>query len=161
MSAISGYVLTILGVVLMFIVIELILPNGKTVKYIRSILGMVLIFVIVLPIAKLKNLDLNNIINNQYSYELNYDYLYSVHLKQTEELKNNLNKLLKDKGIINAEIIITIEKQSAEFIINQIYVDLSQAVISQNDEHIINYTTLKTEISEYANTDLNKVVIDE
>ena len=161
MGIFSGYVLSIVGVVLMFIVIELILPNGKNTKYIRSILGMFLIFVIIAPISKLKTLDFNDIIDNKYSYDLNYDYLYTVHLKESESLKSQILKKLEDEGISNPEILITIEKQSTTMQIIQIYVDLSQAVISPNSPHINNYTTLKKIISDIAGIEQSKVVIDE
>ncbi len=162
MSYISSYMLSIVGVVLLFIVIELILPNGKSAKYIRSILGIFLVFVIVAPLAKLKNLDFNALLSeNNVTYQLDYDYLYQLHLKEAQELQQNIILLLKDKGIEGAEVIVTIEQESLDLQINKIFVDLSGAVISKNQEHIINYTTLKTIISEYASIDKDKVVVND
>ena len=162
MSYLSAYTLSIVGVVLLFIIVELILPNGKSAKYIRSILGIFLIFVIVAPLAKLKNLDFGTFLSDQnITYQLNYDYLYELHLKEAQNLEVGIKSLLKEEGIADAEVIVNKEKESATLQISGIYVDLSRAVISKNDEHIINYTTLRTIIGEYASIDKDKVVIDD
>lgn len=160
MSIISNYVMAILGVVLMFVVIELILPSGKNTKYIRSILGIFLVFVIITPLAKLKDLDFSAVLGENQHYELNYEYLYKVHLENAEKLKKNINTKLNENGVSGAEIVVSIEKESAVFEVKQIFVDLSRAVISQNQEHIINYTTIKAIVSECAKVEQNKVVID-
>lgn len=161
MEFLAGYILSIVGVVLLFVVIELVLPNGNTNKYIRSILGMVLIFVIISPVAKFKSLDFNSLVNSTgFNYELNYEYLYDIHLKEAQNLEEGIKLKLEEEGITNAEAIVSIDKESTSLCIQQIYVDLSQAVISKNSKHINNYTTLKKIISDYANVEIEKVVVD-
>ena len=162
MSFLSGYVLSIVGIVFMFLVIELILPEGKNAKYIRSILGIFLIFVIIAPVSRIKNLDLSTIFSeNQIHYTLDYDYLYGIHLKQKYQLEEDLTKFIEKNNITGVCVVVNIEKSSSNFEVTQIFVDLSRAVISQNNEHIINYTTLKTMIAQYANVDQNKVVVND
>ena len=162
MSFLSSYLLSIAGVVVLFVVIELILPNGKTSKFIRSVLGIFLIFVIVSPLGKIKNLDFSDILNNNSAeYQLDYNYLYKLHLQQAEVMQSDILKILEDNGIQNAEVLVNIKKDSLNLHIESIFVDLSQTVISKNQSHIINYTTLKDIISKYASIEENKVVINE
>ena len=123
-------------------------------------MGIFLIFVIITPLAKLKDLDFSAVLGNNQNYELNYDYLYKVHLENAEKLKRDINNKLKANGVSDAEIVISIEKECAVFEIKQIFVDLSRAVISENQQHIINYTTIKTIVSECAKVEQNKVVVD-
>jgi len=162
MEFLSIYLLSIMGIVLLFVVIELILPNGTTSRYIRSMLGIFLIFVVIAPLGKLKNFDFDDVLSGKSAqYQLDYDYLYRVHLLKAEQMQQDIKNILKDKGLDNASVIVDVQKDSADLQINSIFVDLSQTVISKNAEHIINYTTIKDIVSEYACIDKNKVVINE
>ena len=76
-------------------------------------------------------------------------------------MQNNIQGLLEEKGIQNAEVLVNIKKDTPSLQIDSIFVDLSQTVISKNSSHIINYTTLKDIISKYACIEENKVVINE
>lgn len=160
MAFLSTYLLSIMGIIMLFVVIELILPNGQTAKYIRSILGIFLIFVIVAPLGKIKSLDFNDILfGGSAEYQLDYNYLYKAQLEQASDLQQKLEELLANNGVGGAIVIIDIQKDSPKMQINSIFVDLSQTVISKNNEHIINYTTIKDIVCEYASIEKNKVVI--
>lgn len=162
MSFLSIYLMSIMGVVLLFVVIELILPSGSVSKYIRSILGIFLIFVVVSPLGKLKSLSFDGILyGNSAEYQLDYGYLYRMHLEKAENLANEVQQLLTSKGIEGAVVLVDVKKDVLDMQINNIFVDLSQTVISQNNEHIINYATLKKLIADYVHIEEDKVVINE
>lgn len=162
MAFLSTYLLSILGVILLFVIIELILPNGSSAKYIRSILGVFLIFVIVAPLGKIKNLDFNDILlGRSAQYQLDYDYLYKAQLEQADKLQVEIKNLLEKQGLEGVSVLVNIQKDSPKMQIKSIFVDLSQTVISKKEQHIINYTTIMDIVSKYASIEKDKVVINE
>ena len=125
-------------------------------------LGIFLIFVVVSPLGKLKSLDFDGILyGSNAEYQLDYGYLYRMHLEKAENLSKDLQQLLTSKGIDGAVVLIDVKKDVLDMQINSIFVDLSQTVISKNNEHIINYATLKKLIADYVHIEEDKVVINE
>ena len=63
----SGYILSILGIVIAGVVIDVILPAGTINKYIKSIFSIFVVAVIISPVVKF--------ISNKHDYNLTYtDY---------------------------------------------------------------------------------------
>ena len=46
----QGYILAMLGIVVISVLVEIILPSGQTSKYIKSILAVFIVYIIVNPI---------------------------------------------------------------------------------------------------------------
>lgn len=98
-------------------ILEMLLPNNKTKKYIRMVMGMYILFSIISPLIKNKEIfatfnenNFENITNsidstyvNQTSMDRRIEELYS------KELEKDISKKLKDKGYNISKCKVTTE----------------------------------------------------
>ena len=152
MEGISIYLLSIVGVVMLFVVIELVLPEGQLAKYVKSIMSVVLIFVIASPLPSL----LKNGINFSFdtSADLNESYLETVQSQSLRALENSLTEDLEENGILNAEVQVWGELENGAIKISYIFVEMGNVVLTGDMAHInkneavINVLIDKTNIKE-------------
>jgi len=140
-SQFSSWILSIVGVVLIIVIVEIILPNGKTAKFIKGILAIFTIFVIVSPVVTFKNTNyLENIFNNN-EVVVDGDFLEKINKEKLKEYKNIISKVLSDNGYKNIELNFVAETKK-ELKINKVYVDISKLVLDKNLKHIDKYTNI-------------------
>ncbi|MBR1925864.1 MAG: stage III sporulation protein AF [Clostridia bacterium] len=141
MSEVSGYLLSVVGVVLFSIVLDLILSDGTTKKYIKSIMSLILIFVLVSPLPKIIKNDLDfSFINS--SVKLNEEYQNVVFEQQKNQTEKDLEKFLFNEGFKNIKITIWADNLNG-FKINTIFVDLTGLVLAEKNQHINKYEAIK------------------
>ena len=95
-----------IGVTVVIIsIIEMLLPNNNSKKYIRMVLGIYLIFNIVSPLIKNKDiLNVNNIKFNETTVSASYEDVDQTSMNKRikklyeQELEKDISKKLKDKG---------------------------------------------------------------
>ena len=103
----SGYILTILGIVLAGILIDIIVPTGKINKYIKSIFAIFVVAVILMPVVKfIAKSDEITINYTDYEIEQNLmDYIFSSRVTAYEneiiEVYDLLQILINDKLTIH------------------------------------------------------------
>ena len=51
----SAWVLSIVGIVVLTLMVDIIIPEGKTGKYIKGVFAMLTVFVIAMPLPKIFN----------------------------------------------------------------------------------------------------------
>lgn len=144
MEFLSGYLLSIVGVVMLTVLIDLILPDGKINKYIKSIVAIMVVAVIISPVAKLikADFDFSKIFASS-NYQIDEAILDSITSKNIENYERELETRLKDFGFEGVNVSIVTEDTSGQKIIKYIYVDLCDLVINKNEEHIDYYTKIK------------------
>jgi len=161
MSSISIYLLSIVGMVVILLIIDLILPSGQTSKYIKSISAIFLVLVICTPIVKILqgNIDFSSIFSSV-GYELDENYLYNVQLKEAETLQENIEKMLDEAGYNNVEVVVNILTNQLSMKISSIFADLSKTVLTNNSTHINNYTAVQMLIANYCGVEEDKIIVD-
>lgn len=95
-----------LGVAIVVVsILEMLLPNNKTKKYIRMVMGIYIVFNIIFPIIQNKevfnfdNIDLKNYGTSQASSELNQTSMNErIEELYKEELEKDITKKIKEKG---------------------------------------------------------------
>ena len=99
MEFISSWVQGIIVVVVIATIIEMILPNGNSKKYIKIVIGVYIIFNIISPIINKftgNELDFTSIIDiNKYEEEM------STYEVNTKDLEQNNNSTIKEVYILN------------------------------------------------------------
>ncbi len=140
-------------------IISIILPEGRLRQSIQCVFSIVLILIIVNPILKAsKNQSL--FFSNDFVVDENIsnDYLNYVYEIKSNSLSKECENLLSEIGISGAEIQInySIEKDFS-FSIKLVNVNLSNAVISSNKEHIVVIEEAKTLLSNKLNLNKDKV----
>ncbi len=146
----AGYILSILGIVVAGVFIDIIIPSGTISKYIKSIYAIFVLAVIVTPIIKLFN-D-NRGFDLQYQeYEINQNLINYIQTNKIEAMENNILLDLEDEGLSNIDIIINYSIDNNELSINSCTINLENLVISSDKQHINKYEIIKQIVRENTN----------
>lgn len=148
--------------ILLISMISIILPEGKTGKYIKSIFSLFVLFVALRPIIDLKNsnVDFSFSVQNKYVF-LQESYLeYVFELKKTS-LQNDCIKIINDKNIKDPSVEIYYEISDMEFIIQHVKIILTNAVINSDKENISIIDEIKNDIATYLNINNTQLEIYE
>ncbi|MEG1613301.1 MAG: stage III sporulation protein AF [Clostridia bacterium] len=154
----SQWVLSIVGVIILGVLTDILLPEGQTNKYIKGIFSIVIIFVIISPLPKLLNRDMNfdTIFDFSADIKLDNEFLNNVASKKYYEKEKSVEKLLKEKGYDNTSVSI-VENSRNLTIIDYVNVNLSKSSIDKNSAHIDISNKVKAIVSNFLNLDLDQV----
>lgn len=133
----TAWILSIAGVTILSVVVDLILPSGQTAKYIKNIFAFVMILVIISPLPALikGNFNVNDIFESE-EIVLQEDYIYQVNRDKLTALEEEITSSLEEKGIKNVVVTINADIFQIEMKILEVNVDLSDLVIDENSGHI-------------------------
>lgn len=162
MSALSAWILSILGIVVIGAVIDLVLPSGRMNKYVKSVFAAVTVLVIILPLPNmLKNgCDSENFIFNE-QIQLQEDYLGYAEKVKRDSIVRGLRSALASDGITIGEVEIVGKFSAAVPIVEEVRINLSQVVISGQTEHINKCEVVRSKVSEYLSIDKESIQIYE
>ena len=140
----QGYILAILGIVIISVLVEIILPSGQTAKYIRSILSIFVVYILVNPIISLvsNDFDLKKYLSKDH-IKLNQSLLTNIYDNQIEARQNDIENLLKEKGYCGVEIKILYQIVEEEIKLLKVKVDLNNLVITQSNTNINKYQYIR------------------
>lgn len=156
-----------LGLAIVIIsILEMLLPNNKTKKYIRMVMGMYVIFTMISPLIENKKIfDFNNInleeyntlettttVVNQTSMDKRIEELYM------EELEKDIIKKIQQKGykVLSCKVSVQISNEESETKINKIRLNLDKV---EDKEYIDEENMEKNNKEKYIEDSIeNKVV---
>ena len=134
---VSAWVLSIAGVSVLSILIDLFLPNGETNSHIKTVFNYVIIFVIIAPLPSLIKSDFDaSSIFTESEIVLQEDYIYQLNRDKLTMLETSMEKELDDRGLKYVDISISADIFTTVMKIETIYVDFSSLVIVGDEEHI-------------------------
>ena len=146
----AGYILSILGIVVAGVFIDIIIPSGTINKYIKSIYAIFVLAVIITPIIKFFN-D-NQGFNLEYQeYEINQNLINYIQTNKIEAMENNIVSDLEDEGLLNIDILINYSLDNNELSINSCTINLGNLVISSDNQHINKYEIIKEIVRKHTN----------
>lgn len=140
----SGYLLTLLGIVLLGVLIEVILPSGTTSKYISGIFSIFVMFVILSPILTWIRSDYK--LSDYFTktdVQLNEKLLYNINNSKLSEIEQIVIEELNTNRYTNVKIDIQFEMEADNVKITQVLVDLQNLVINQNSVNINKYVYIR------------------
>lgn len=156
----SGYVLSIVGIIFAGVIVDVIIPAGSTAKYIKSIYAVFVVAVLILPII--------NFINNNKGFVLEYDeyevnekllnYIYS---NRVETLEDNISNGLKSNGLENIDIEINYSIENEDLVMLACAINLKNLVINENFTHINKYDYIKKVVKDYIDLSDEEIIIYE
>lgn len=155
MEAISGYILNIVGIIMLGVLINIIMPEGNMSKYINNIFALFVVFVIISPIPSLLNyeLSLEQIVSDS-SAQIDESLMYVINAQTVEQLELSLECVLEDYGYAELDFKVDANIFESPLIIQKITIDLSNLVINSELTHINKYSKIKEIV-------LNNVLIEE
>lgn len=160
MSGISAWVMAIAGVCVLGVLVDLILPNGQTKKYIKGIFAFVVVLVVVSPLPSLFNKDfsLSNIFKEDDAMIIQEDFIFKVNKDRIESLENMIEADLSEQGASEIKITLSANIFTDKLKIDAVFVDLSRMVLSSNLEHKdINELVIKS-VLKYVQIEKNSTV---
>ena len=146
----AGYILSILGIVIAGIIIDIIVPSGNINKYIKSIYAIFVVAVILSPLI--------NYLNKEHDLSLHYeDYQVSEQLlnyiskQKVSSLELQIENTLNEEGFSNVDIKINYSIENNELSINSCTVNLQNLVIVADKQHINKYEFIIEVVQEHTN----------
>ena len=129
MSAFGAWALSIVGVVLIGLLIDIVMPEGQTNKYVKSVFAVMTVFVIAAPLPKLLSgsLDLGEIFGDSASYEIDNSFLEALNRQKVAALKERAAAAFTAAGYAGVEYAVTHETREGALVITHIFVDLGKA----------------------------------
>lgn len=130
MEFITSWVQGIIVAVVIGTIIEMILPNGNSKKYIKVVIGVYIIFNILTPIISKftgSEIKLNSIIDIS-----KYEEQISTYETSTKDLQNNNEESIKQVYILNLKKDMKAKVEDKGYIVNSIYIQ-----IEDNEEYSI------------------------
>lgn len=146
----SGYILSILGIVIVGVLVDIVVPSGTINKYIKSIYAIFVLAVILSPVIKFLS-NTHDININITGYEINEDLMNYINTNKIKSIETNIENKLKDEGFDGIDIKINYTIESNELMINSCTVNMQNLVITSDKQHINKYEFIIEVVREYTN----------
>ena len=148
----GAWILSIVGVIFLGVMVDIIIPSGKTNVIIKSVFALVFMCVVISPIINLvlsgKQIDFTNM----FQLESEYDE------QLINETKLKIKNHLEDYGVSGVDIEIKGYSTNNDLYIQQINVDLSNLVLNKKDEHINKYELITELIMSVVDVNKEKII---
>lgn len=163
LSGISSWILSIVGVVIIGVLVDLILPEGEMQKYIKAIFSIIVVVIMVSPILKIDidKIDFNKFIYNETSVELNQEYINKYNNQYKENLEKIIESTLKSNGFGGVIVKILLNLSNSDFEIEKVELDIKNLVININSPHIDKYKEMKAIVVSMLSIKEDKVAFNE
>lgn len=152
-----SWLLNIVGIVFIGVILDVVLPNGKTNQFIKHVFSVFMLFVVVSPVS--------NWVSSAFNVEVSSgvtdsNFLYVTNLEKINALEKDIVSEIESGGISNVSVIINGNVFEEVLTINSVYVDVSNAVSENNltksevkdfvlDKILINVDVVKEDIVFY------------
>ena len=83
----------------------------------------------------------------------------SIHVLKSDALINQIKLNLSSQGITGVDVEIESNMLGNEYIIDNIYVDITNIVLSENLENINKYEVITSEIEKVTEIDKSRIII--
>ena len=156
----SGYVLSIVGIIFAGVIVDVIIPAGSTAKYIKSIYAVFVVAVLILPIINFINNNKGFVLEYN-EYEVNEKLLNYIYSNRVETLEDNISNGLKSNGLENIDIEINYSIENEDLVMLTCTINLKNLVINENFTHINKYDYIKKVVKDYIDLSDEEIIIYE
>lgn len=140
----SGYLLSLLGVIILGVLVDVILPSGSTSKYISGIFAIVVMFVMISPVLTwIKNDYKISDYFTSTEIQLNDKLLYDINQTKFSALEQDIEQELTTNGYNNVDIDIQFELVADNVTITKVLADINNLVINENVANINRYVYIR------------------
>lgn len=145
----QSYILSVLGIVLVSVLIEIILPNGQTAKYIKSIFSIFVIYVLINPLIMfLKNdFDISKYIQAD-NLQINKSLLNNIYKDQIQAKSKDLENTLKNEGFVGVKITILYQVVEENIVLEKVKINIDNLVINGLAPNINKYQHIRQVVAQ-------------
>lgn len=131
----SEWLIGVVGIISLGLLLEILIPEGQTSKYVKGAFSLLVIFVVISPLPKL--LDGEYDFNFEgVSYEIDNEYLAYATKEYSSSLEDDLEDMLENEGVLSRVEIVTKEGSVREIDFVMIKICLSGIDEDQENTHI-------------------------
>ena len=156
----TGYILSVLGIIIAGVLIDVIIPNGTICKYVKSIYSIFVVAVLINPIF--------NLIGKTKDFTFKYDdfkadqkLLEYICNSRAETLERKIENVLDQEGFENVDIILNFSVESDVMQYNSCMINLENLSINKDKQHINKYEFIKNVVKENTNLTEEEIIINE
>ena len=155
----SGYILSILGIVLAGIMIDIILPSGSINKYIKSLYAIFVVAIIINPVINF--ISENNDFKLGYvDYQTNNQLLNYINNQRVEAVEKEIILQCTANGFSNIDINLDFTLENNEIIYSSCIVSLRNLVIDKDKQHINKYEFINEVVKEKTNLTKEEIIYE-
>ncbi len=162
MSSFSVWVLSIAGICVLSVLVELILPEGQTRKYIKAIFSFFVIIVVVAPLPKLvkSGIDFDTIIAGD-DVGIQEDFIYQLNRNKLDAISAEIEDDLKGQGVDGVKVLLSANIFSSNLEIEAVFVDLFDLVILDETQHINTHEIIIKTVKKHVDIEEENIVFNE
>lgn len=158
----SGWILSIAGICLLSVVVDLILPDGSMNSHIKKVFSYFVVIAVLLPLVNFFKGGVNlEDVFSEVEIAVQDDFIYNVNQAKIDSLTEEVGSKLQKKGLYGVSVSISADIFDVNMQIEAVYVDLYNAVINGNDKNINIKTEVKCVIIDTLNIKEEKIVFYE
>lgn len=156
----TKYILSILGVVILGVLIDVVVPSGSINKYIKSIFSIFVVAVMLIPIINFlnKSKDFKLSLNEVEIDEKILNFVFNERVKQTE---NNIIVSLEKQGLSGLVVELNYSTELDKLTYISCEIDASNLVIQSDNQHINKYELIKEVVKGQTNLTEQEIIIHE
>jgi len=156
----KAYILSILGIVVTSVFIDIIIPSGTISKYIKSIFSIFVVAILLNPLIKFLNQKQDFTIKYE-EYIVDDKLLSYIHKAKTSATEKNIEKSLDEDGFDNVDIILNFSLENNVLTYKSCVVNLKNLVILADKQHINKYEFIKGFVREQTGLTDEEIIINE
>lgn len=156
----NGYILSILGIVVVGILFDVIIPSGSISKYIKSIYAIFVVAVIISPVVNFLS-NKNEIDFNYQEYQIDSKLINYINTQKVKSLENEIESELKENGYENVDIKLDFSYENEEIKYISCIINLKNLLLKDGQAHINKYEFIKNVVKEKTNMTFEEMLIDE
>ncbi len=149
----SSWLIGIIGVIFLAVLFDFVYPNGKTNNFCKSMFGLFAIVMMVTPILKI---DLSQDFSNSF---VDNSLNLSLQNSKDEYYILKIVNCLKNNDIEGIDVEIESNMEDNVYQIENIYVDTTNIVLSENLTHTNKYEVIIQSILKIVEIDKERIVI--
>lgn len=145
----QSYILSLLGIVLVSVLVEIILPSGQTTKYIKSIFSIFVVYVLINPVINIlkQDFDLSKYVQ-QGSIQVNETLLNNIYKDQIDAMANTIKDNLRSEGYEGVEVSVEYKIVENSVVLEKIKINLDNLVITSPETNINKYQLIRQVVAE-------------
>lgn len=112
----SEWLISIVGVILLGVLLEIVIPEGKTAKYVKGAFSLLVIFAIAAPLPALFKKDFTFSLDSG-AIEIDETYVEDAYENYAQKLSLAIERFLEEEGVVVAHVDAQISDGRVERII--------------------------------------------
>lgn len=111
----TGWILSIVGMVLTVTLAEIMLPEGQTAKYIKGVISLMVVYVVIAPIPALlqSKIDINSFFDfSSLSYETDAAFIGIIKEDKQSVLSREIGEVYSKSGLKSASALVLIDEKN-------------------------------------------------